>query len=177
MLLASWASRLLVRQLSTPGARSFLDLSLDWRVLAFTIGVTVMTALLFGAVPAVRASGVAPMEALKEHGPSFARGASVGRRFGVAGRINLPNSLVVAQVALSLILVVAAGLFMKTFSSLANLISGSIAIACCSSTSIPSARRFRRPIAWRPISASATRSSPSPESRPPRCRLSHRSAA
>ena len=68
LLLASWASRLLVRQLSTQTNTVFLDLSLDWRVLAFTIGVTVATALLFGTVPALRASGVAPIDALKEHG-------------------------------------------------------------------------------------------------------------
>jgi len=114
LLIASWASRLLVRQLSTQTNTVFLDLSLDWRVLTFTIGVTVATALLFGTVPALRASGVAPMEALKEHG----RSASSYARVGVA------SGLVVAQVALSLILVVAAGLFMRTFSSLANLYLG-----------------------------------------------------
>ena len=111
MLLASWASRLLVRQLSTQTNTVFLDLSPDWRVLAFTIGVTVATALLFGTVPALRASGVAPMDALKEHG----RGTSSDSRAGLA------SGLVVAQVALSLVLVVAAGLFMRTFSSLSSL--------------------------------------------------------
>ena len=111
LLLASWASRLLVRQLSTQTNTVFLDLSLDWRVLAFTIGVTVATALLFGTVPALRASGVAPMDALKEHG----RGTSSDSRAGLA------SGLVVAQVALSLVLVVAAGLFMRTFSSLSSL--------------------------------------------------------
>ena len=111
LLIASWASRLLVRQLSTQTNTVFLDLSLDWRVMAFTIGVTVTTALLFGTAPALRASGVAPMEALKEHG----RGTSSDSRAGLA------SGLVIAQVALSLILVVAAGLFMRTFSSLASL--------------------------------------------------------
>jgi predicted permease len=111
LVIASWASRLLVRQLSTQANRVFLDLSPDWRVLAFTIAVTMATALLFGTVPALRASGVAPMEALNEHG----RGASSG------SRVNLAGGLVIAQVALSLILVVAAGLFMRTFSALANL--------------------------------------------------------
>ena len=70
-----------------------------------------MTALLFGVAPALRASRVAPNEALKEQG----RGISTDRRFSMG------NILVVVQVALSLILVVAAGLFMRTFSSLANL--------------------------------------------------------
>ena len=111
MLLASWASRLLVRQLSTQTNTVFLDLSPDWRVLAFTIGVTVATALLFGTVPALRASGVAPIDALKEHG----RGTSSDSRAGLA------SGLIVAQVALSLVLVVAAGLFMRTFSSLSGL--------------------------------------------------------
>src|SRR3954447_6769923 len=111
MLIAMWASRLLVRQLSTPGASQVvLDLSPDWRVLLFTIGVAAATALLFGTVPALRASRVAAMEALKEHG----RGASSDSRAGLA------SGLVVAQVALSLVLVVAAGLFMRTFSSLAT---------------------------------------------------------
>jgi putative ABC transport system permease protein len=111
LVIARWASRLLVRQLSTDTSRVFLDLSLDWRVLAFTTFVAVVTALLFGTAPAFRASGVAPMEAIKEHG----RGAGGGRRLGAA------NLLVVAQVALSLVLVVAAGLFVRTFRSLATL--------------------------------------------------------
>jgi putative ABC transport system permease protein len=70
----------------------------------------VLTALLFGTAPALRAAGAAPMEALKEHG----RGASSERR------VNISSALVVAQVALSLVLVVAAGLFVRTFSSLAR---------------------------------------------------------
>jgi predicted permease len=110
MAIASWGSRLLVRQLSTQNNLVFLDLSLDWRVLTFTIGVTLVTALLFGTAPALRAAGVAPIEALKEHTRSGAGNA----RAGVA------SGLVVAQVALSVVLVVAAGLFVRTFSSLAS---------------------------------------------------------
>jgi predicted permease len=111
LLLAQWGSRLLVRQLSTQTNRVFLDLTLDWRVLAFTTAVAVATALLFGTAPAFRAAEVAPMEAIKEHG----RATTGSARFGLA------NLLVVAQVALSVVLVVAAGLFLRTFSSLANL--------------------------------------------------------
>jgi putative ABC transport system permease protein len=111
LLVARSASRLVVQQLSTPTNRVFLDLALDWRVLAFTMAVTAATALLFGTAPAFRASSAEPMEAIKEHGRSGA-GAS---------RIGLANGLVVAQVMLSLVLVAAAGLFMRTFSSLANL--------------------------------------------------------
>jgi putative ABC transport system permease protein len=111
LLVARWASTLLVQQLSTANNHVFLDLALDWRVLAFTMVVTVATALLFGTAPAFRASSAEPMEAIKEH----------GRSGGADSRIGLANGLVVAQVMLSLVLVVAAGLFVRTFSSLANL--------------------------------------------------------
>jgi putative ABC transport system permease protein len=110
VLFALWGSRLLVGQLSTASNRVFLDLSLDWRVLAFTIGVSAVTALLFGTAPAFRAAGIAPMEAIKEHG----RGAAGDARFGMA------NGLVIAQVAISVVLMVAAGLFVGTFTRLAN---------------------------------------------------------
>ena len=108
---AHWGSRLLVRQLSTSTNNVFLDLSLDWRVLGFTAGVAIATAVLFGTAPALRATRVQPNEALKEQGRGL-----VGD-----GRLGLGNALVVVQVALSLILIVGAGLFMRTFSSLANL--------------------------------------------------------
>ena len=107
---AQWGSRLLVRQLSTAANNVFLDLTLDWRVLTFTTAVTMVTALLFGVAPAFRASGVQPNDALKEQG----RGLSTDRRF------SLGNLLVVAQVALSMVLIVAAGLFIRTFSTLAH---------------------------------------------------------
>jgi putative ABC transport system permease protein len=108
MLIASWGSRLLVHHLSTQTGPVFLDLSLDWRLLAFAIVVAIATLLLFGVVPAVRASRVAPMEALKAH----------GRGTAGEGRIGLAGGLVVAQVALSVVLVVAGGLFVRTFASL-----------------------------------------------------------
>ena len=117
LFVAFWGSHLLVQQLSRQIADAgpnsttnqvFLDLSLDWRVLAFTIGVTVATALLFGLAPALRASRVAPIDALKQH----ARGAAGDARTALA------SGLVVAQVAFSLMLVVPAGLFARTLSSL-----------------------------------------------------------
>ena len=111
LVFAQWGSRLLVRQLSTANNNVFLDLAFDWRVLAFTTAVTVLTALLFGVAPAFRASGVQPNDALKEQG----RGISTERRF------SLGNLLVIAQVALSLVLIVAAGLFIRTFASLVRL--------------------------------------------------------
>ncbi|MGH9143447.1 MAG: ADOP family duplicated permease [Vicinamibacterales bacterium] len=110
--LASWGSRFVVRQISTEARPVFLDVAMDRRMLLFTIGVTMATALIFGVAPAVQASGVAPMEAMKRHGAPH---RPVGRwGAGAAG------GLVVAQIALSLVLVVAAGLFIRTFASLAT---------------------------------------------------------
>lgn len=111
LVFARWGSRLLVNQLSTSTNNVFLDLSLDWRVLAFTAAVAITTAVLFGVAPALRGMRAQPNDALKAQG----RGV-IGE-----GRLNLGDTLVVIQVALSLILVVAAGLFVRTFSSLANL--------------------------------------------------------
>jgi putative ABC transport system permease protein len=116
-LIARWGSQLLVQQLSTPSLTVFLDLSPDWRVLAFTSGVAVATALLFGAAPAFRAAAVAPAGALRA---SAAQAVSVHSR-GVPRRGFGESALVVAQVALSVTLVVAATLFLRTFSKLATL--------------------------------------------------------
>jgi putative ABC transport system permease protein len=108
---ATWGSRALVAQLSASASPVTLDLSIDWRVFAFTAAVTVATVLLFGIVPAIRATTVSPIDAMKEQ----FRGASTGRGRG------LSSGLVVAQVALSLVLVVAAGLFVRTFARLATM--------------------------------------------------------
>jgi len=110
-LIAFWGSKVLVRQLSTSTNTVFLDIAIDWRMLGFAAVIGIATALLFGTAPALRASRVQPTDALKEQG----RGVIGDKRLG------LGNLLVVVQVALSLILVVAAGLFIRTFSSLAHL--------------------------------------------------------
>jgi predicted lysophospholipase L1 biosynthesis ABC-type transport system permease subunit len=110
LVLAAWTSRALVGQISTSANPVFLDVSIDGRILVFTLGITVFTTLLFGTAPAFRASGVAPMEALKEQ-----RRTSSGR-----ARPELSDGLIVLQVALSLVLVFAAGLFVRTFQSLSS---------------------------------------------------------
>jgi len=107
---AGWSSRLIASQLSTVLNHVYLDVRMDWRVLGFTLVATVITTVLFGVLPAVRATTVAPCEALKEQ----------GRVSMTAARVRLSNALVVAQVALSVIIVVAAGLFVRTFQTLAT---------------------------------------------------------
>jgi predicted permease len=104
--IAQWASRLLVRQMSTFTNTVFLDVQLDWRVLSFTVTVTTIAALFFGVVPALRASRAEPIGAIRE------QGSAGSRRGGVS------EMMVVGQVAVSLMLVVTAGLFARTFSSL-----------------------------------------------------------
>ena len=108
MAIAAWSSRVLVRQISTSANTVFLDLSIDWHVLAFTAGIAALTTMCFGTAPAFHTSGVAPMDALKEHGR-----ATVGPTCGAT-----TDWLVVVQVALSLVLLVAAGLFIRTFLTL-----------------------------------------------------------
>jgi predicted permease len=107
---AQWGSRLLVGQLSTSVNNVFLALSIDWRILGFTAAVAIATAVLFGMAPALRGTRVQPNDALKARG----RANAGETRFG------LGSLLVVGQVALSLVLVVAAGLFVRTFASLAT---------------------------------------------------------
>jgi len=110
LALAQWGGPLLVGQLGSSVSTVTLDLSMDWRVLSVTAGIAVVTTLLFGLAPAVGLAGIAPIHALREMG----RGA-VGDR-----RLNVRNALVVLQVALSLVLVVGAGLFVRTFHRLAT---------------------------------------------------------
>jgi predicted permease len=109
LLLAVWGSRLLVASLSTWFDRVVLDVSLDWRVLAFAAAMSAATALLFGIMPAIFASRVAPGAAMK-----------VGSvRSGRAGVFRVRGGLIAAQVAMSLVLLVAAGLLIRSFSELA----------------------------------------------------------
>ena len=107
ILIARGAATLLLRLLSSPRASVHLDLAIDWRLLGFSAALAMLTAVLCGLAPALRATRVDPHAALK----SGAR--SVSARFG------LGKGLVGLQVALSLVLVAGAGLFLRTFLGLA----------------------------------------------------------
>ena len=109
VVLAQWGSRALVGQLSTWATTAFLDLSIDWRGLAVTLITTVMTAVLFGVIPAYRSASVSAAEALEHQGGALADEGGGG---GIGG-------LVILQVALSLVLVFGAGLFLRSFTTLA----------------------------------------------------------
>jgi predicted permease len=114
ILFAQWGTRLLVGFLSSSRNTVFLDLTVDARVLAFTAAVAILTGLLFGLAPAWRGTRVNPQSAMKAN----ARGVIEGSKFG------LGKALVVLQVALSLVLIVGAGLMLKTFFKLETLDSG-----------------------------------------------------
>jgi predicted permease len=108
LAIAKWGSAILVNQLATSINRVVLDLAVDWRVLGFTAGIAIATTLLFGLAPAFGIAGVSPNDALKEQSRSVAG----DRKYGVR------SLLVVTQLALSLVLIVGAGLFVRTFSTL-----------------------------------------------------------
>jgi predicted permease len=109
VVLARWATRLLVIYISSGRTPIALDLSPNLRVLAFTASVSVLTGLLFGLAPAWRATGIDLTPALKNARGSVSRGRGVLR----PGPI-----LAVAQLALSLLLLSGAGLFVRSLQKL-----------------------------------------------------------
>jgi predicted permease len=119
LVFASWCTRLLVGFLSRSNNQAFLDLSLNLRVLAFTVGAAVLTALLFGLVPALRGTRVEPQAAMKENARGLQTSSLSGR-----SRFSLGKLLVMAQVALSLMLLAGGGLLLGTFRKLATVNPG-----------------------------------------------------
>jgi len=108
-LLAQALSHALVPFLGSKSQHIYVDLHLDWRVLAFMAALAVVTCIMFGLSPALQASDVAAAEAMKTGG----RGV-VASRSGFGFR----RVLVATQIALSLTLVVGAMLFVRTFRNL-----------------------------------------------------------
>jgi putative ABC transport system permease protein len=89
------------------GIPFWMQFRIDAQVLAFTVGVAVLTAILFGLAPALQAARPKLIETLRDAG---ARGACAGR-----GRQRLRSGLVVAEIALSVILLVGAALLIRSF--------------------------------------------------------------
>jgi putative ABC transport system permease protein len=112
LLFANWGTSLLVHYLSTARNDVFLDLSVDTRVLSFTAAIAVLTGILFGVLPAFRSTGVSLTSAMKG-----SQALNVERRL----RFRPAKWIVAAQVALSLVLLVASGLFLRSFVKLSAL--------------------------------------------------------
>jgi predicted permease len=112
ILFARWGTTLLVRYISTAKNVVFLDLSLDGRVLGFTATVAVLTGILFGVLPAIRSTRVSLTSAMK---------GSQALEIERPARFRTRQWIVASQVALSLVLLVAAGLLLRSFAKLATL--------------------------------------------------------
>jgi predicted permease len=113
--LARIADRLLLRMISGGPDLVPLDVSIDTRLLLFTFAVTVTTAILFGIIPAFRSTRLELTEALKDGRGSSSKGSS---------RSPIGKVLIVSQVALSLVLMVGAILFIRTLVNLNNVDTG-----------------------------------------------------
>jgi len=105
LLLALWGVPLMTKLLPQDFPR-LGEIKLDWRVLGFTLAASVFTGILFGLAPALQISKTDVQETLKESG----RGASSSRRHN-----RMRNLLIVGEVALSVVLLVGAGLLFRSF--------------------------------------------------------------
>jgi predicted permease len=118
LLLAQWADAVLLKLVSRGPSPIPLNVQPDAKILGFTLGVSLLTGVLFGLAPAIRAARVDLNSVLK----GTSRG-SVGTA-AQGGRIPVGKVLVVAQVALSLLLLIIAGLFVHSFQKLASVALG-----------------------------------------------------
>ena len=109
LLLARWGDNLLLHYLSGVHRQVFLDFTLDSRVLIFTAGIATVTGLLFGVAPALRGTTVSLASAVKDN-----------RATAAGPRTRLRLWIVASQMALSLVLLVTAGLLLRSFRNLAT---------------------------------------------------------
>lgn len=102
-------SRLLVRSMNTRHASIHLAIGTDWRVLLFTAVVAALTCVVFGTFPAMRSANVDPIKAIKSGERRFA---------GSRERFPIQRFMVVMQIAISMVLLVAALLFVRSYRNL-----------------------------------------------------------
>lgn len=114
ILLALWGSRLLLRLVSDGPQPAPLQIAPDLRMLGFTLAVAVLTGLLFGMVPALRITRL-------ELNPALREGKATGN---VPARGRFGKGMVTGQVALSLLLLIGAGLFVRSLRNLENIETG-----------------------------------------------------
>jgi predicted permease len=113
LVLSRWLTALLLTVLPQLPVPLAVDLAADWRVVAFTAGMSLIAALLCGLAPALQARRTSLVPSLK--GDSLNAGSS---------RLRMRSVFVVGQVTMSLVLVIAAGLFMRTLAQAANAPTG-----------------------------------------------------
>ena len=108
LMLATWGASLLLEFFRNPNTTLTVSASPDLRILGFTLGISIATGLLFGVVPALRSTQPELAPTLKNEAGSVLGGAQAGVR----------KALVVSQVALSLLLLIGAGLFVRSLHNL-----------------------------------------------------------
>src|SRR6185436_9544276 len=114
LALAYWMVQALVALAPRQGGRALvLDVSPDWRVLAFTLGVSILVGVVFGIAPALQSTRLNQTPALK---------AASSMR--VPGRFALTKLLVVLQIGVSLVLLIGAGLFLRSLNNLKSVDPG-----------------------------------------------------
>src|SRR5262249_50698509 len=106
LLLAAWATKFAIQRLPEELPRAS-EIGVDWKVFAFTAAITLLCGILFGLAPALRVSRPDLRESLKE-----------GGRGTVGAKQRLREVLVVAEMAMALVLLIAAGLMIRSLSSL-----------------------------------------------------------
>jgi predicted permease len=109
LVLAYWTKDILSTLSLAGGPPLKVDMSLDFRVLAFAAAVSIATGILFGIAPALKATRIDPGPVLKQ---------TAGSDGSTGSRMGLPKTLIVLQVCLSLVLLVGAGLFLRTLLNL-----------------------------------------------------------
>ena len=105
LLITSWTAGTLMKFLDVGDFPLWLDIRTDHTVLLATVVISVLTGLIFGVLPAWRASSAAPIGVLKE---------DIGSASGSVRKARLASGLVVAQLSLSLLLLICAGLFIRS---------------------------------------------------------------
>jgi predicted permease len=120
ILFAEWGTRAIVSLMVSNSDRPLgFSPGIDWRVLAFTLATSAVTGLIFGLVPAIRSTRLDLTPTLKER-----VGSSVGESRASGRWLNAGNGLVVAQVMLAVVVLVGAGLLVRTLQKLRNVNPG-----------------------------------------------------
>jgi len=108
LLITFWTTGTLMKFMPATDFPISLSIRADRAVLLATLVISVLTGVIFGILPALRSSGVAPVAVLKE---------DTGSASGGLRKARLASGLVVAQISLSLLLLICAGLFIRSFMS------------------------------------------------------------
>jgi predicted permease len=115
LLITSWTAGSLMKFLPDTDYPLSLNISADRTVMFATLAIALLTGVIFGILPALRTSGVAPITVLKE---------DTGSASGTLRKARLAGGLVVAQISLSLLLLICAGLFIRSVRSAQQIYPG-----------------------------------------------------